>query len=172
MLDAYDPDLRSAAHQAAAHNGITLHEGVYAMVGGPAYETLAEIRFLQRGGADAVGMSTIPEVLVARHERMRVLGISAITDMAVGHDAVHEIAHATSSPLPNASSRIWPPSCAACWLRWPWARIENSCAGCAACSAVLTLVALVGASGQATRRRAFGATADDRPRQQRKPTGS
>jgi len=93
MLDAYDPDLRAAAHHAATRNGIKLHEGVYAMVGGPAYETLAEIRFLQRGGADAVGMSTIPEVVVARHERMRVLGISAITDMAVGHNAVHEITH-------------------------------------------------------------------------------
>jgi purine-nucleoside phosphorylase len=93
MLDAYDPDLRGAAHQAARQNGIKLQEGVYAMVGGPAYETLAEIRFLQRVGADAVGMSTIPEVLVARHERMRVLGISAITDMAVGHHAVHEITH-------------------------------------------------------------------------------
>jgi purine-nucleoside phosphorylase len=94
MLGAYDSELRSVAHQVATRNGFTLREGVYAMVGGPAYETLAEIRFLQRGGADAVGMSTIPEVLVARHERMRVLGISAITDMAVGHAAVHEISHA------------------------------------------------------------------------------
>jgi len=94
MLRAYDPHLRAAAHRSARSHGFTLQEGVYAMVGGPSYETLAEIRFLQRGGADAVGMSTIPEVIVARQEGMRVLGISAITDMAVGHAAVHEISHA------------------------------------------------------------------------------
>jgi len=94
MLGAYDAELRSMAHRAARDNGFSLREGVYAMVGGPAFETMAEIRFLQRGGADAVGMSTIPEVLVARHEGMRVLGISAITDMAVGAAAVHEITHA------------------------------------------------------------------------------
>jgi purine-nucleoside phosphorylase len=94
MLNAYDLDLRSAAHRAARAHGFSLHEGVYAMVGGPAYETLAEIHFLQRGGADAVGMSTIPEVIVARHESMRVLGISAITDMAVGDRAAREISHA------------------------------------------------------------------------------
>ncbi|HEY1293220.1 MAG TPA: purine-nucleoside phosphorylase [Chloroflexota bacterium] len=94
MLSAYDPDLRAAAQRAACKHGFSLREGVYAMVGGPAYETLAEIRFLQRGGADAVGMSTIPEVIVARHERMRVLGISAITDMAVGNQAAQEITHA------------------------------------------------------------------------------
>jgi purine-nucleoside phosphorylase len=94
MLSAYDPELRAMAHRAASEHGFTLREGVYAMVGGPAYETMAEIRFLQWGGADAVGMSTIPEVIVARHERMRVLGISAITDMAVGHDAAKTISHA------------------------------------------------------------------------------
>ncbi|HEY2595291.1 MAG TPA: purine-nucleoside phosphorylase [Chloroflexota bacterium] len=94
MLHAYDPDLRAAAHLAARGQNFKLHEGIYAMVGGPAYETIAEIRFLQRGGADAVGMSTIPEVIVARHERMRVLGISAITDMAVGRAAAPEISHA------------------------------------------------------------------------------
>src|SRR5207248_8057831 len=91
MLDAYDAELREKAKKVAHDNGFELREGVYAMVGGPAFETMAEIRFLQRGGADAVGMSTIPEVIVARHERMRVLGFSAITDMAVGPAAVHEI---------------------------------------------------------------------------------
>jgi purine-nucleoside phosphorylase len=94
MLSAYDAELRELAKRCAAAHGFSLREGVYAMVGGPSYETLAEIRFLQRAGADAVGMSTIPEVIVARHERMRVLGISAITDMAVGQAAVHEISHA------------------------------------------------------------------------------
>jgi purine-nucleoside phosphorylase len=94
MLNAYDPELRAAALRVASAGGFVLREGVYAMVGGPAYETMAEIRFLQRGGADAVGMSTIPEVIVARHEGMRVLGVSAITDMAVGHGAATEISHA------------------------------------------------------------------------------
>jgi purine-nucleoside phosphorylase len=94
MLGAYDAELRVLAQRTAQQSGFALREGVYAMVGGPAFETMAEIRFLQRGGADAVGMSTIPEVLVARHEGMRVLGISAITDMAVGAAAVHEITHA------------------------------------------------------------------------------
>jgi purine-nucleoside phosphorylase len=94
MLGAYDAELRALAHDVAQQGGFPLRQGVYAMVAGPAYETMAEIRFLQRAGADAVGMSTIPEVIVARHERMRVLGISAITDMAVGQGAVHEISHA------------------------------------------------------------------------------
>jgi purine-nucleoside phosphorylase len=94
MLHAYDAALRELAHRVANGLGYTLREGVYAMVGGPAFETMAEIRFLQRGGADAVGMSTIPEVIVARHARMRVLGFSAITDMAVGPGATSEISHA------------------------------------------------------------------------------
>jgi len=94
MLGAYDADLRAMAHRAAREQGFSLREGVYAMVGGPAYETMAEIRFLQRAGADAVGMSTVPEVIVARHERMRVLGVSAITNMAVGQTASQEISHA------------------------------------------------------------------------------
>jgi purine-nucleoside phosphorylase len=93
MLGAYDAELREAAHAAAESGGFVLREGVYTMVAGPNFETLAEIRFLQRAGADAVGMSTIPEVIVARHEGMRVLGLSAITDTAVGPGATAEIDH-------------------------------------------------------------------------------
>jgi purine-nucleoside phosphorylase len=93
MLHAYDAKLRNLAVQVAEQNGFKAQQGVYAMVGGPAFETMAEIRFLQTAGADAVGMSTIPEVIVARHGGMRVLGISAITDMAVGPGATSEISH-------------------------------------------------------------------------------
>lgn len=105
MLTAYDVDLRATAHRAAAGHDFSLREGVYVMVAGPTYETMAEIRFLQRSGADAVGMSTIPEVIVARHEGMRVLGLSAITDMAVGQGAVAEISH---TEVLAAAERIKP----------------------------------------------------------------
>ncbi len=93
MLAAYDAELRGVARRIAEEWDFSLHEGVYVMVGGPSYETLAEIRFLQRAGADAVGMSTLPEVVVARHEGMRVLGITAITDTAVGPHAATSISH-------------------------------------------------------------------------------
>ena len=72
---------------------MTLHEGVYAQVGGPSYETGAELKFLRTAGADAVGMSTAPEVVVARHMGMRVLGISLITNTATGDDS-EEVNHA------------------------------------------------------------------------------
>lgn len=83
MTAPYDPALRQLAHQVAAEAGYSLQEGVYAYVAGPSYETPAELRFLRTIGADAVGMSTIPEVVVARHGGLRVLGISTITNMAL-----------------------------------------------------------------------------------------
>lgn len=83
MTHAYDPTLGALAHDIAAKFKLTLQEGVYACVAGPAFETPAEIRFLKAIGADAVGMSTAPEVTVASHGGMRVLGISSITNMAV-----------------------------------------------------------------------------------------
>ncbi len=80
---AYDASLRDVARAVAATRGITLREGVYVAVAGPNLETRAEYRFLRGIGADAVGMSTVPEVLVAVHSGMRVLGISIITDMCL-----------------------------------------------------------------------------------------
>ncbi|MCI0399179.1 MAG: purine-nucleoside phosphorylase [Chloroflexi bacterium] len=83
MTEAYDPELRQLAHESAAGEGFTLQEGIYAFVAGPSYETPAELRFLRLIGADAVGMSTVPSVVVARHAGMRVLGISTITNLAL-----------------------------------------------------------------------------------------
>jgi purine-nucleoside phosphorylase len=93
MTDQYDADLRAQALSLGAELGVTIHEGVYAMVAGPSYETRAELRYLRTIGADAVGMSTVPEVIVARHERMRVLGISVITNVANPDAAVAEVSH-------------------------------------------------------------------------------
>jgi purine-nucleoside phosphorylase len=89
MVDAYDPALVEAAEAAALREGIALRKGVYIAVTGPSYETPAELRMMARWGADAVGMSTVHEVIAARHLAMRVLGLSAITDMATGEAPVH-----------------------------------------------------------------------------------
>ena len=84
LRDAYDPALRAQARAAAAAQDATLHEGVYAWVAGPQFETPAEIRMLQRIGAQAVGMSTVPETVLVRHAGLRVLAISLITNMGCG----------------------------------------------------------------------------------------
>ena len=83
MTDAYDPELRRAAREAGARIGLELREGVYVMLAGPSYETRAEMRMLRALGADAVGMSTAHETIVARHAGRRVLGFSLITNMAM-----------------------------------------------------------------------------------------
>jgi purine-nucleoside phosphorylase len=83
MIDAYTPALRKLAHETAVSLGFKLQEGTYAFVGGPSFETPAELRFLRTVGADAVGMSTVPSVVVARHAGMRILGFSSITNKAI-----------------------------------------------------------------------------------------
>ncbi|SMO40967.1 purine-nucleoside phosphorylase [Melghirimyces algeriensis] len=99
MSEAYDPGYRQLAKRVAAYHHIPLKEGVYLGSTGPSYETPAEIRMFRTLGADAVGMSTVPEVIVARHAGMRTLGISCITNLAAGilpqplsHDEVMETA--------------------------------------------------------------------------------
>jgi purine-nucleoside phosphorylase len=84
MSDAYDPELRASAHAAASRLGLELGEGVYAAWLGPQFETPAEIRFMRAVGGDLAGMSTVQEVIAARHQGIRVLGISVVTNMAAG----------------------------------------------------------------------------------------
>src|SRR4249920_2372071 len=81
MSEAYDAQLRATARAVALAKGIELREGVYVAVTGPNLETRAEYRFLRAMGADVVGMSTVPETIVAVHSGMRVLGLSIITDI-------------------------------------------------------------------------------------------
>jgi purine-nucleoside phosphorylase len=84
MTAAYTPAYLEAAHEIARQIGVVLFEGVYMALRGPSYETPAEIRMMRKSGADAVGMSTVPEVIVARHCGMKVLAISCITNIAAG----------------------------------------------------------------------------------------
>lgn len=84
MTEAYSLELRQSARESADALGITVHEGVYAAVVGPSYETPAEIRFLKTIGADLVGMSTVAETIAANHLGMQVLGISCVTNLAAG----------------------------------------------------------------------------------------
>ena len=107
MTDQYDAALRARALALGAELGVPIHEGVYVVVAGPSFETRAELRYLRQIGADAVGMSTVHEVIVARHERMRVLGISVVTNAAdpdavvadVSHEGVLSVAERAASGL-------------------------------------------------------------------------
>jgi purine-nucleoside phosphorylase len=106
MTDAYDPDYRALAHAAAERLGIALGDGVYAAWLGPAFETPAEIRMLRALGADLVGMSTVPEVLAARHMGIRCLALSCVTNAAAGvvagpidHERVLEVGARASGDL-------------------------------------------------------------------------
>ena len=94
MTTPYDRTLRELAFTVAKREGLTLREGVYMSQSGPAFETPAEIRMLRAWGADAVGMSTAPEVLVAIHAGMRVLGISSIANVAIDDvDSAQDVSH-------------------------------------------------------------------------------
>ena len=100
MSEVYSARLRQLADTAAATSGVAVSHGVYAAVHGPSYETPAEIRFLRTIGADAVGMSTVPEAIVARQMGMEVLGLSCITNLAAGLSPVpltHEDVLATAA---------------------------------------------------------------------------
>ena len=113
MSRAYTPELRELARNAAKLENVDLKEGVYAFMPGPSYETPAEIKMLKILGADAVGMSTVPEVITAAHCGMNVLGISCITNLAAGlsdeilsHDDVKKTAEEKSDKITRLVKRI------------------------------------------------------------------
>ena len=106
MSAAYPQDLRQYLHQAGREVGVKMHEGIYAGLAGPTYETPAEISMLQRLGADVVGMSTVPEVIVAAQSGMRVAGLSVVSnygaglvDQALSHDDVTAMGQKVSHTL-------------------------------------------------------------------------
>ena len=103
MSDAWDGELRALLHRAARDVDVRVEDGVYAWLTGPTYETPAEVRMLERLGADATGMSTVPEAIAARALGMRVAGMSCITNMAAGitgqrihHEEVLEVTAAAA----------------------------------------------------------------------------
>lgn len=113
MSQAYTPELIDLAKQTAQSLGITIQQGVYAGVTGPTYMTPAELIMLRELGGDTVGMSTVPEVIVASHMKMKVLGISCITDMAIGeelepltHEQVVEVANRTKPKFMNLVKEV------------------------------------------------------------------
>jgi len=113
MSDTYDPKLREIAEKACWSAGVTVRHGVYIAFTGPSYETPAEIKMCRALGADAVGMSTVPEAIAARHMGIRVLGISCITNMAAGvlkqkldHREVLDVGQKIKSSLLDVLGRI------------------------------------------------------------------
>lgn len=115
MTEVYDREYQEAAIAEAREMGLELRRGIYAALTGPSYETPAEIRMLRALGADAVGMSTVPEAIVARHMGLRVLGISCITNMAAGvldklidHDEVMETGERVRETFAELLRRVIP----------------------------------------------------------------
>ena len=115
MTEAYSKKLRAIAHAAAAAENIDLDEGVYLATGGPSFETPAEIRAFRTMGATLVGMSTVPETIVARHMGMEVLGISCVTNLAAGlgaeklsHEEVFAAGRQVEHRLASLLKRIAP----------------------------------------------------------------
>jgi purine-nucleoside phosphorylase len=109
MTAAYDPLLCNLARRVAREQGIPLREGVYIMLAGPSFESPADVRFIRLMGADAVGMSTVPEVIVARHGGMSVLGLSLISNsLATGHEMVshEEVLQAGKNAVPKLATLI------------------------------------------------------------------
>jgi purine-nucleoside phosphorylase len=115
MSEAYSKRLRALAREAASAEGFALEEGIYVAVSGPSFETPAEIRAFRSLGATLVGMSTVPETIVARHMGIEVLGLSCVTNLAAGlglnslsHQEVIETGRQVERQLANLFERLIP----------------------------------------------------------------
>jgi purine-nucleoside phosphorylase len=115
MTEVYSREYQEIAVDEGGKMGLEVRRGIYAGLTGPSYETPAEVRFLRTLGADAVGMSTVPEAIVARHMGLKVLGISCITNLAAGvvdqpinHDDVMEIGHKVYATFKELLLRVLP----------------------------------------------------------------
>jgi purine-nucleoside phosphorylase len=115
MTNVYSRDLQEMVQHEAKEMNLDLRRGVYAALSGPTYETPAEIRYLRCGGADAVGMSTVPEAIIARHQAMKVMAISCISNMAAGlsedkinHEEVMETGAQVAETFKNLLRRVIP----------------------------------------------------------------
>ncbi|MEC8040886.1 MAG: purine-nucleoside phosphorylase, partial [Pseudomonadota bacterium] len=106
LTEAYDPDLRAELSEIAKAQGIDLKSGVYAWYSGPNFETPAEIRMLKLLGADAVGMSTVPEVILARFLEMQVCAFSVVTNMAAGLGHEHISHEHTKASAPVGAAKL------------------------------------------------------------------
>lgn len=106
MTEAHDPALRAGLRDAAAAEGVHLHEGVYAWYSGPSFETPAEIRAIRTLGADAVGMSTVPEVILARFLGLRVAAVSVLTNMAAGMSSENISHEHTKAMAPLGAAKL------------------------------------------------------------------
>lgn len=89
MFDAYTPELRTLAHEVALSQGLRLHEGVHTGITGPVFFTPAELRMLMQWGSDTIGMSTVPEVIMAVHRGLKVLGLALVSDIAIPDSGAH-----------------------------------------------------------------------------------
>ena len=115
MTAVYTPEYQEAAREVAREAGVTLREGVYLALTGPTYETPAEVRMLRMLGADALGMSTVPEAIVARHSGMKIVAFSCITNVAAGmleqeinHQEVMEVGKRAGAQLSELILRLLP----------------------------------------------------------------
>jgi purine-nucleoside phosphorylase len=106
LRDAYDPALRAGLHAAADAEGIALADGVYLAVSGPSFETPAEIKMVQILGGDLVGMSTVPEVILARYYGLKVAAVSVVTNLAAGIEGASPSHQETKDTAAEASDKF------------------------------------------------------------------